>query len=250
MRENLKKFNEILIKKMKILSSFHDYYDGLMSHDANEYHYIRNSHTLELPNQQWHSKTLISPFGDFDSKYEYFLATQYQEYIVKFCKEIDFLSEWLIFGVSGKLYLFIRSYDKQHTEKVKLFTSLETYENDNTVYHYSKHFSVFATKTIHEWMTIYNNHPNNIDVFVGLKTPIFIIERKHRNLELTINPCLVKYGLQAFFNIHTIFQEIEQFCMNSLTNNPTPPCIMTDELRRDSKGFDKHSFKKEKEKSK
>ena len=66
----------------------------------------------------------------------------------------------------------------------------------------------------------------------------------YRNLDVEFNPILKDYGIQKIIDPFTIYQEIKFFLSNDLVEDPMKDFQITDDLKRDSKGFDKWSFRR------
>jgi hypothetical protein len=84
------------------------------------------------------------------------------------------------------------------------------------------------------------------EIFISLDTPIFIIPGKNilrKDPRIIINPNLKEYLIQKKFNPVNTYQEIDMYLSNILTCSENHDINMTDELKRDSKGFDECSFK-------
>jgi len=236
---------------MRVISKFHDYYDALMD-NADSYIYKRVTYKLDLPD--YNSSTIISgPFGKLVPNGEHHLTIEQQKYILTFIYDTPTINRStdskIILGVAGTLYHIVVN---DYKGNVKLFDNSELYENDcaqnikeQPIPNNYKWLFRNTCKTITEWDTKYKHNSNNLDIFINLKAPIFIIIGG-RDKELIINPCIKDFNLHKYFNIHTIYQDIDHFCSNVLTNVENKDTIMTDIVKRDMKGFDKYSFKKDK----
>lgn len=87
------------------------------------------------------------------------------------------------------------------------------------------------------------------DIFRELGVPTFVI--KVESLGYRLNHCLTKnhklhsIGFAKIKDPYLAFQEIDMFLSNEMATQPDPVPVRTEELIRDSKGFDNQSFKKE-----
>lgn len=87
--------------------------------------------------------------------------------------------------------------------------------------------------------------------FIGMKTPIFRMERASRgSYRLTINPCLKDSQFQKIKHPQQCFQEISMYLGNQLAVQNDPPAVISDNTMRDKKGFDEWSFRRHKTESK
>jgi len=107
-------------------------------------------------------------------------------------------------------------------------------------------YNFFTHKELYEEL-IKNKKINNL--FIDYKTPIFNITKNSKNNTiLIICPCLKDV---AFFKIKdpvTAFQEIEQFISNQLVSDTQVIVpVGNDKVIAESKGFDKYSFRKDKQ---
>lgn len=102
----------------------------------------------------------------------------------------------------------------------------------------------FTVQGFSDWSRTHNT-TSVTDIFIEFDTPIFILRRKPLagNHELLINPCLQDFGAQSIFDPWTAYQEIDMFLGNVLTNRENSSIVRSEELIRDSKGFDEWSFK-------
>lgn len=93
-----------------------------------------------------------------------------------------------------------------------------------------------------DWKNHYNTDFLR-DIFISLKSPIFIIED---NYNFIINPLLKDYGLYRVYNPFLLNQEIERYLSNDLVmcNQKSPD--FGDIYKRDTHGFNEWSFKKKK----
>ena len=85
-----------------------------------------------------------------------------------------------------------------------------------------------------------------LKLFLKYKVPIFYI----RQTTLILNPCLKNLGFYKVMDTTQAFQEIEMYLSNVLVSDTQHIIVPVgnDNVIRDSKGFDKWTFRKEKEK--
>jgi len=87
----------------------------------------------------------------------------------------------------------------------------------------------------------------NLDLFIKVNSPIFIITGNFINIKLQTNPLLKYYDFQKIFEPFSAFQNIEQFIGNFLIKTEEPSTISN--INRIHKhGFDKYSFRNQKRK--
>ena len=90
-----------------------------------------------------------------------------------------------------------------------------------------------------------------LNLFEKYKTPTFIIKYKNDSvpdMQLIINPCLKDYEFYRVFDPYTCYQEISMYVGNNLVEDPNKAWPIGDKLKVQSHGFDKYSFRKDKQK--
>jgi len=210
---------------MRIISKFHDYYDGgaIYGIDSSTL-YLRNKEEIELKDR------------------------------------IIYRDDLGIIGFCGKLYPF---YYKQITEKEMYISYDRTFiekKEIETIYNYTtsknEYKIVDRYRDKHTWYSgnsIYKdiwNEQSYKELFLKYKTPIFVIKYENRKETLTINSSLKEYKFFRNFNTTQTFQEIEMFISNDLANDMMKIPDRTNEEIGTSKGFDEYSFRNAKKKPK
>lgn len=84
------------------------------------------------------------------------------------------------------------------------------------------------------------------EVFQTLKVPVFVIS----HTKLQTNPILKTYNFQKKVQAITAFQDISMYISGVLGVSEKETIVMSDEIMLLKKGFNKHSFKKEKSRPK
>ena len=272
---------------MRIIRAFGDYYDGVTYYDAGGNIWKRKPYWFQLPEISAGEKRISSvekqlravhkeetiPL-ELSEEQQLFLVNTFNEapapedYVVIappknnkwWARTIISPLKKAIFGYCGELYYLVLD----DTEKgVRAFGSFaevfEKYKDAKQPGLFSKGFSSMFHKKLglQEWRQKYHKHPALSNIFFSIKSPIFIIssvvEVCHHcrgNAEVVINPRLSYYGLQSVFPPQIAYQDIDRFIGNFLTNIQDLGFERTDELIRDSKGFDEWSFRKKGPKSK
>ena len=90
-----------------------------------------------------------------------------------------------------------------------------------------------------------------LNLFIEYQTPIFHIGKPYidQGTILTLNPCLKDYAFYKVMDTTQAFQEIEMFLGNALVSDTKVIVpVGDDNVIRDSKGFDKWTFRREPEK--
>jgi len=213
---------------MKIISKFKDYYDGGASFGVDtERQYVRVINEI--------------PISNFPYKFD----------VIGFCGKIypfnnvtDFMNrnpkEWTNYDPS---YEFKLSKDEHNCD---IYTRQKITKSNKESW---QRFSRYNSNT---WMTKkeafeYVKHDQNLlEIFHVLKVPIFHIGRY--KAYLTLNPCLKDLGFYKIFDTVQAWQEIEMYISNQLVFDRQGDIpVGNDNVIRDSKGFDKWTFRKEKQ---
>ena len=75
--------------------------------------------------------------------------------------------------------------------------------------------------------------------------PIREQEPERYRVRFTLNPCLAELDFSSVIPPFDAYQTLEGYLFNELARQNDPPLEISDTIRRDSHGFDKHSFRKE-----
>jgi len=231
---------------MRIISKFHDYYDIALSQGYDDdLMYVRS--TSEL-----------APFKS---------ATKFEIYVgMDYGNQLE--TEWFVIGFCGKVHLGFKvnkSYSiYQPKSKQEICYSIEDFRryteklNDKEINEAlnktaPRHrFSRRSTNTYESIEKSFNNFKEhttaNSEIFRNLKTPCFAIVAFDRKPHIIINPSLKDYGFQKVYDPYQAYQELSMYIGGVLGRGEKETLCRKDfpdePLIRDSKGFDKWSFKK------
>ena len=75
--------------------------------------------------------------------------------------------------------------------------------------------------------------------------PIREHEKDRFRVRITLNPRLADLEFQRILPPYDAFQSIETYLFNELAEQTNPPVEISDDIRRDAHGFDKRSFRKD-----
>jgi hypothetical protein len=205
-----------------------------------------------------------------EPKIQHNLSNEKQEVLSKMfyeCKKGERVSEFrVVFGYCGKVFsgIIYSETNPRGKDKVSLYLNNEQWDealkNDKD-YKRKREREWWRGKDepagIDEWNEKWGNHhlvTGKDNLFVSLNAPIFIMSafapsviKDFSSPLLIVNPCLHDYRLYTHIDVVSLYQDITGYVGNVLTNREDCSINMTQELKRDSKGFDKFSFKKEKE---
>jgi hypothetical protein len=229
---------------MRLISNFHDYYDGAMKYFANDdmHTYIRN-------------REVISDFArplDFSTD----LMSSAWRWPTRLYKNIR------IIGFCGKIYPVLKleytipdeEFGDFHRKSVVefCFTPEEAIAAEIS---WMERESVCQSSSVKnsEWKEMWNtltNRKDYLELFQTHRTPCFAIDvigypsEYASNWTLIINPTLKDYKFQKIFDSYIAMQELEMFLGNVLVQDTQVKVpVGSDVVIAESKGFDKHSFR-------
>lgn len=176
----------------------------------------------------------------------------------------------VLLGFCGKLYWFYTDFHHHGDWAVYSHdisaTKMEAAESSR----YFKHGTSRQRKAIRNWLKTEGVHTHNqllptdaglkewerrwsdkdfTDVFIELDAPVFVLERTwHDQLcpSMILNPVLRKFNFVQLVDPWTATQELDMFLGGALAKQMDPTTTRTDNDVRDSKGFDKFSFRSQK----
>lgn len=213
--------------KIRIISKFKDYYDSVQSYGQDDLVYVREPSEIEVedPKGIWYCGYL----GDITSRLG----------CVGFC---------------GNLYPYVtlyKDYVDPHTfysvEEVTKFVvpllkkkDVETYHNKYS--RWSNYLSEGRVKRFFEEKN-WEIYHKQLDI-----APIFVIEYKRNYNDpttLALNPPLKNLQFYKLFDSYTAFQELFMYISNTAQPEKGIPKVSDSDMIV-AKGFDKHSFRKQK----
>lgn len=253
---------------MKIITTYHDYYDGVAK-SYNDDGIIYNRDTKILS----HDFKCDADIANIQNIY-YRKTEGVKNFNGIFGRQLAFL------GVAGKIYPVYQykngfnsidnvgqfksspsdfSFNKQLQQNLKDTIYLNQLKHDewNFGYDYRKNTN---TKILEKRIERINNFvERNINsltsIFIKYDTPTFLLFPLHyqnsmvdsanpiRNL--VTNPCLKDFNFQSQVDAVQVYQQISMFLTNDLVKEKQPKIpVGTDVELAESKGFDKWSFRK------
>jgi len=213
---------------MKIYSKFTDYYDHATGYYSNDVVWKR---CIKMDNIK---------DGIFNTEY----SNETNRTLVNIWNDSPNINsdELFIVGFCGKIYIAISKY----TNNELIGSYIKPLKKEN--------FKYWDYHKYTDWMQKYS-YQDFSNIFIDIKSPIFIIKnsyigyslskRNYFGYNLIINPCLRDFKLQSAFNPVQAYQEIEMFLSNQMVMVDDPDIKRSDELIRDSKGFNNWSFKQQ-----
>lgn len=218
---------------MRIISKFHDYYDGIAYSPDPIYERIEKEFLVsDLPLSKSEKETL-----NFLSNFDLHSIKNNSG-----CKIF-------LLGIAGNVYPIIQS---NITGKTKSYLTIKEGSGDGKLVLSNIHHDLGLSKVdpdsiIKNSLEVHKNFLGSI--FLTLKVPLFILENtwvisRGRLIRVIINPFLKPRNLVNLFPLFQVYQDIERFLGNELAEDRMRSFSISDDLKRDSKGFDKYSFRK------
>jgi len=217
---------------MRIISDFHDYYDGL-SDGADTQIWTRRTSVVDIdkndPDFKYDWKSI--PVIGTDSWY-----VRHGNY---YSTDYDVGLNVLVF--CGRLIPYWESPDALGYESGSLrqkFTEVtgEPFSPKRYGYHWSKVKRLFALDLPAMYKTLNLKY----------KTPILtLVRERYGQFRITLNPSLKELDFQKIHDPFWTFQELERFLFNDMVEPQDPSINITDKLKAESHGFNgKYSFRK------
>ncbi|MFW6046952.1 MAG: hypothetical protein ACOCP4_04110 [Candidatus Woesearchaeota archaeon] len=249
---------------MRIISKFHDYYDGVQA-------YGYDPNIVFLRNTKNYNDVCLYEMPSTAKIYseDYNLIDVYYEYgVIGFCGNIyPFI---IVNSKYKKLPVFcydISNVDKA-VKKINNKTMKSCYYMENEKKYFRKRrlkmYSPFSREFINSFLQgniFISRKPRFIDnkkrqisnfeelknIFFEFKVPIFLLYNSYLKNDqiLKINPNLSEFGFQKVKDPYTAYQEIAQYISGILgVDNPNTVDVSDKDMLYE-KGFDDWSFKKE-----
>jgi len=241
---------------MKIISKFHDYYDGVQGIAFDdELVYLRKYRTILL-------KELIKQddlrIGNrkFSNGYSVRIKNGrikgYSEKIIGFCGEIYYLFEIYYILTNEGIVQKRSAFSQEQLNEILIELELKSPKSEELI-SFSEHYKKM-------WSVIYSDsrHLQALrDIFTRENTPIFVIKedtydlhwldennsRGYNELIVEINPCLKEYDFQKEVDSFNCYQSISMYIGGVLTKPDAPILLVSDEIKTLQHGFDEFSFK-------
>jgi len=248
---------------MKISSNFHEYYDALRATDQDDDpFYVRIKKDIEFP-----------PLGPYErSSGERLTNEENANHIWRFMWSVA--SPWIqngAIGFCGRVYPFLVIGRNKNTKVAysferarKLVQEYKEYDLDNKLVDLKKEKTTILNNMdtprnrwnrpnevlISEWDAILQNDRNLIgdEAFRYFRAPVLLgIRTSQYPWKITVNPILRPFDFHQVMTPHQAYQELSMYIGNNLANlDRKEPRPISDQLKAESKGFDKFSFKNQK----
>jgi hypothetical protein len=234
-----------------MISKIHDYYDGIARNTISD-----------------KSFTFVRDTRDIDGHHIYINDTVYFT-----TKTQEICVEYMLMGFCGEIYPFVQI-DKRHIDPNGIdfepycFYDWDKFKNEMPIDQMvNKHLSAkyftdgsdYNINNIKQWLTTGvtgrsrgDVHDINYDnklmgMFDEYKVAYFVFKRKGISSapNVTLYPILKDYDFYKVFDTYTCYQTIENYLTNELVKPDEIKFQPSDELKVQSHGFDKFSFRKD-----
>lgn len=158
---------------------------------------------------------------------------------------------YFVIGFCGKLYIGFKFFSNTYGNITSISTTYDFDMIKNII-----EDKGFYCDLNNDYNYILNYDP--MDIFRELKTPIFVYDSDHNrtnidlriirsNSKFIVNPLLKDYDFYKVFDSFQAFQEIQMFLGGVLGMGEKEIVQVADKYKIEQYGFDKHSFRKDKE---
>ena len=235
---------------MRIVSKFHDYYDSCRVYGADpKLIYIRKTEEIDISWNLHHEKKQLELLEAIKPLTDILKAMPCFSRIYRINDDLKG-----IIAFCGRAYPFYRL-DNYHYTFEKVLQCIENQVKESTSKYLKEtleHLNRTPTRPYKcdqrhshlnkdSWKYFSNETDLNLpdSVHAYLKSPVIAIENK----TITINPMLSKYNFASQIDPFTAYQELSMYIGNNLATQMDPEINISDEIRAESKGFDKWSFR-------
>lgn len=230
---------------MLIVSKFHDFYDHVQKTGIDKHVVLqRKQEYVDVPSALKQRRVRLGAIATKRSN------AKFNSFLEGTVYELD----WLYF--CGKAYPCIISYfEKDKTKSDFKKVTLQELESKlpATSSYYKKHWisGVSGQQILHN--ALKSNNDVSTEIFRNLGVPYFSIvdveeilgkrKIKREVPKVLLYPKLSDYTTHLNMDAYTVYQEIEMYCSGVLGVGEPETIEVSDISKRDSKGFDKYSFK-------
>ena len=245
---------------MKIISKFSDYYDCIRRMDTDNMHtYVR--HTKDIVPPRRICSIDDNEYSKYNVNTDIAIQIISKMFILGFCGEIHFgfnVEKSRLIGRYGKdrdkKILSIRLLYGDYDFAMKLDEKCDTEVHGKPKYKSKYGPMKYMLENTRQKAFGSANIGKCKKLFLEHNVPVFAIEnysddKYPRNKQkIILNPCLKDYGFYKIKDNYTAYQDISMFVGNDLVDDKDKQWPVDDKLKAMSKGFDKYSFRKGKQK--
>ena len=241
---------------MRIYSKFSDYYDSIQTFDKDDLLFLRKTDWLCLAEVIHERCYLVEDYR------------AHPLYPFQFKKMVLLGYRSMILGFCGKIYPFVEIHYKEKngmtiskTIKVAQFYVQE--ELDEFLVNmkmkiperqsHSRMSDLYKNYFSDKERTLAKDKSKLLELFQKLQVPIFLVRKSpqvpdwkeddYDEAIIETNPYLKELSFQKVFDPYLAFQEISMYLGGVLARPDRPMLTITDEVKAQQHGFDKHSFR-------
>jgi hypothetical protein len=235
---------------MKIISKFHDYYDGAHGWYSPLPLFVRGENIFSLENLDNDGR---KPFEHINNLFTSMPDNHnLSNGIIAFCgKAYPYYQYGDAIGNSYTMYS-TREIEKNLKKIIRQshYDTSKAKEIGSSLHKKAKARFFRGHALCHEsWNKWFyeSNLEISVEAFIAVHSPIFNISRVGGTTFIIVNPILKGLNFASQVDPFTAYQEIEMYIGNELAVQMDPNVKRTDDEIRDSKGMDKWSFRKHKD---
>lgn len=225
---------------MRIISSFHDYYDLTLKHGFDEsLVYLRETKKIDNLSQNEQKK-----YPNLRTSYSRLDNTLLQSiYYLGFCGKIYPIIR-LISKDGNPDFLYSTDQVSEYLEKIGLSLSKKKDSYYLTSYDLVNVYSKNSLDNFFSNSRESFNLEKMTEIFFKYNTPIFLMKKNDNKIEIIINPSLKKINFQKQKDPVSVNQEISMFLGGVLNSKENKMIKISDKDKIHKHGFDKWSFRK------
>ena len=232
---------------MRIISDFKDYYDSVRRMDTDRNHvYVRKTSEIYLHKYVYNLENNF--FSKLNRQTSLRDSTSLHMFHLGFCGEI--YTGWQVHKcICGKTSEAIHYGDLKRIKQL-----YEKYEKPFSWKPGKYKIGEYCVKRLTECFESSNINKFK-ELFLKYKVPVFVIttdftDDKYRyghDQKIILNPKLEDWKFFRIKDIYTAYQDISMYIGNELAEDKNNAWPVPDKLKAESHGFDKYSFRKEKQ---
>lgn len=237
---------------MKIISDFHDYYDGAFAWRDETLLYVRN----KTESCDASAIVDVAPLMVILDKMPE--AGNLKKFVISFCGKLypGYKSnvEWSFYDTEQYVKLLDKAQKVSVGKDRKFWDTIDRLDFDGikkTLDSKQRYHRYCRTVLSHSsWKTFRDNVgslTSSSESHQVLRSPVYMVIEGNsvmRNDQLIVNPILKDFGFASMVDPYTAFQELSMYVGGVLTSQMNPDIDRSDDLIRHQKGFDKWSFRK------
>lgn len=224
---------------MRIVSKFHDYYDGVMALGQDDLLFVRQSQTL--PFDEIEQRPTWKPLLELCQKQPWHRTHPLRQ------EQIHLNPGWILFAGTLYPYVHISGTDSNTVSERFFFTHEEftTWMQKHQLLPRKKqpryrgfglHFTMSWSEFFQQWGSTQFQHWAQSE-----RIPVLAWERGHKQMH--VNPRLQDFQFFRCKDAYSAYQELFQFLSN-LASPEKPTVEIEDRYRIEQHGFDRWSFRK------